>query len=307
MLLAGLVALTTLFILITPPAQGAGAVPYGGRPGLLIIAHGSPSPPWNRQVMELEQAVVRLLGADNPFMKVKVVFMEFAEPNVADGVEALQEHGCSRIVAVPLLIAPSSHSHWDIPALLGIYSDPKKEKGLSEEGARVVRAQVPVTLTTTLAEGDVIEKVMLKRVRQLSTDPNDEALVLLAHGSEAIPPAWEMFLKRTVTYVCAKTGISYGDWACVAVGQEYDRAVTAIQEAARYRDRVIVIGAYLSMGADRVHERWQTRIAAAADGPEAGNPLKGLDIALAEQGLLPDERVAAWIVATAQGEIARHP
>jgi sirohydrochlorin ferrochelatase len=286
-------------------AVGEGAK---GKPGLLIIAHGSPAPRWNEPVLGQEQKVRELLGPDNPFAKVKVVFMEFAEPNVADGVADLEKAGCSRIVAVPLLIAPSSHSHWDIPALLGLYSDAKIEKSLRDEGLRVLRSDVPITLTTTLAHSDVIEKVLLERVRALSGDPNEEAIVVLAHGSEAIPPAWDDLMKRTVTYLCGRTGISYGDWACVGVGQEYNQAAAAIRTAAEHRKRVIVVGAYLSLGPKRMHDRWVSRFnrqEAQMHGFE--NPLDGLDVNLAEQGLLPDEMVTQWIAETAKGEIERHP
>ncbi len=274
------------------------------RPGLLIIAHGSPSKVWNQPVLEQEQKVREGFGQDNPYTKIKVVFMEFAEPNVADGLEELQAAGCTRIVVVPLLIAPSSHSHWDIPALLGIYGDPEIEAALREEGLRPMRPKVPVTLTTTMAHSDVIEKIMLKRVKQLSSDPEKEALVLLAHGSEAIPPAWDRFLKRTVTYACGQTGISYGDWSTIAVGQEYDRAVGAILEAAKHRDRVIVVGAYLSLSANRIHTRWVERMEKQDPGMHGtGNPLKELDIRFADQGLLPDPLVTQWIVDTARAEI----
>lgn len=283
--------------------------PRAGKPGLLIIAHGSPSQPWNQRVKELEPKIRKAFGDENPFVETKVAFMEFTEPNVAAGVEALQSAGCSRIVAVPLLVAPSSHSHWDIPALLGIYSDAAVEKELRAEGLRVVRPRVPVTVTTTLAESDAIEKIMLKRMRQLSSDPGREAIVLLAHGSEAIPPAWERFMKRTVTYVCGRTGISYGDWATVGVGQEYQRAIAAIQEAAEHREHVIVVGAYLSMGVARMHGRWTQRAGGhhGAEAHTAENPLEGLNLQLSEQGLLPDETVTQWIVDTARAEIQRHP
>lgn len=289
-------------------SNSPGATSKSGGPGLLIVAHGSPAEIWNQQVLGQEQKVRAGFGDDNPFAEIKVVFMEFAEPNVADGLCALEKAGCRRIVAVPLLIAPSSHSHWDIPTLLGIYSDPQVEKALREEGARLVRTAVPVTVTTTLDKSDVIERIMLKRVRQLSRDTKQEAVVLLAHGSEAIPPAWDRFMRRTVTYLCGQTGISYGDWAAVGVGQEYSRAAAAMQEAARHKDRVIVVGAYLSMGVTRMHDRWMARFneqGAEMRGME--NPLQGLNLELAEQGLLPDELVTQWIVDTARSEVQRHP
>lgn len=305
--LLGLLAVLAL-LAVTTLAYGRSESVSSGKPGLLVIAHGSPAKAWNQPVLDQENKVVELLGQDNPFGKVKVVFMEFAEPNVADGLEELQKAGCSRVVAVPLLIAPSSHSHWDIPALLGLYSDPRIEKTLREEGARLVRCPIPVTLTTTLSDSDVIERVLLKRVRALSNDPNREALVLLAHGSEEVPGAWEEFMKRTATYICGKTGISCADWACVGVGQEYGRAAAAIQSAAERRDRVIVVGAYLSSGVQRMHKRWMDRFEGQhAEMPGMENPLKGLNVSLAEQGLLPDEAVTEWIADAARGEIARHP
>jgi sirohydrochlorin ferrochelatase len=300
-----------LVFLLTSTGWAADDGQHTGRsrdkPGLLIIAHGSPSPQWNEPVLAQERNVLKILGADNPFTKIKVVLMEFAEPNVADGIAELEQAGCDRIVAVPLLIAPSSHSHWDVPALLGIYSNAKIEKDLLDEGARLLRSDVPITLTATLDESDVIEKVMLKRVRQLSRDPKNEAVVLLAHGSKATPSAWERLMKRTVTNICGRTGISYGDWACVGVGQEYGRAASAIQEAAQHRDHVIVVGAYLSLGVHRIHERWSARFEKESPMPGIENPLKNLSIRNSTQGLLPDEAVAQWIAATAKDEITRHP
>lgn len=305
------IVLTLLVVFLTSVAWASGESERSGnsrrKSGLLIIAHGSRSPQWNEPVLAQEKKVLEILGPDNPFAEVKMVFMEFAEPNVADGITELEQAGCDRIVAVPLLIAPSSHAQWDVPALLGIYSNAVIEKDLQREGARILRSRVPVTVTATLSDSDVIEQVMLKRVRRLSGDPGSEAVVLLAHGSEETPVAWDRLMKRTATYICGRTGISYADWAYVAVGQEYGRAVAAIQKAAEHRDHVIVIGAYLSLGADRIQKRWTARFDKDAGASGSGNPLEELSIRLAGQGLLPDEAVAEWIAATAKDEIRRHP
>lgn len=277
------------------------------KPGLIIIAHGAPWPQWNKPVLGLEQAVISELGDDNPFGKIKVVLMEFAKPSVADGIKELEEAGCSKIIAVPLLIAPSSHSHWDIPALLGIYSDAKMEKELKNEGAEIVRSKLPITVTGTLAESDVIEKIMLKRAKELSSDPNNEAVVLLAHGDHYTPDLWDSFMKKTVTYICGKTGISCGDWVCVEMGQGYDKAASAIACAAESRKTVIVVGAYLSTGVDKLHTRWLKEFEAMAKSmPGLENPLKDLDIKLSAKGLLPDPMVAKWIAEVSKGECVRN-
>lgn len=287
------------------------------KPGLLIISHGAPWPQWNQPVLNLEKAVTNELGSDNPFSKVKVVFMEFAKPSIADGVKEFEDAGCGRIVAVPLLIAPSSHSHWDIPALLGLYSDAKMEQQLKEEGAKIIRSKLPITLTATLADSGVIEEVMLKRVKELSNDPNNEAVVLLAHGDHMIGGLWEDFMKRTTIYVCGKMGISYGDWTCVEMGQGYDRAVAVISKAGESRKRIIVVGAYLSMGVDKMHARWTKQSNSMLESmPESmpstvqnmlseyENPLKDLDVVFGKRGLLPDSLIGKWIADVSKSEFA---
>lgn len=279
-----------------------------GKPGLLIIAHGAPWPQWNKPVLDLEQVVARNLGDTSPYQKVKVVLMEFASPSVADGVKDLETAGCSRIVAVPLLIAPSSHSHWDIPALLGLYSDVAMEKSLKEEGASIIRSALPITVTNTIAQSDVIEKILLKRVQALSKNPAEEAVVLLTHGDSTLAPIWEKLMKKTTTYICGRTQISYGDWACAEMGQDYDRAAAVIREASESRKRVIVVGAYLAMGVDKMHERWVRQMQSKpSETPESGAPFGDAEIVLAKEGLLPDTLVAEWITDVARAEVTRNP
>lgn len=270
------------------------------RPGLLLVAHGAPWPKWNRPLLDLEKQVCEKLDKKgNPFHAVKLVFMEFASPDVADGIEAMQAAGCDRIIVVPLLIAPSSHSHWDVPALLGIYSDPEMRKTLEEEGTRLVKSKLPITLMPTLADGELIENIMLRQLERLSKDPQNEAVVVLAHGDEGLQPIWDSRMKELLTYLCGKSGISYGDYAFVHIGQSYvTHGVAAVAKAAEKRKRVILLGCYLAMGPEGMHRRYmRTPVNPHMPMP---NPLKGKDIVCATQGLLPDPAVANWIVQTAR-------
>ena len=82
----------------------------------------------------------------------------------------------------PLFIAPSSHSEDDLPNILGIKYDPEVRKALEDEGASLVRTNIHITLAPTLSSGEVIKKSMLDRIRSLSQNPEDEAILLLAHG-----------------------------------------------------------------------------------------------------------------------------
>lgn len=284
---------------VAGPVYGAGA---DARPdneataGLLIIAHGAPFPRWNKPVLKLYPQVLKALGTKSPFRAVRIVFMEFAKPTVADGVKELEAAGCDRIVAVPLLLAPSSHSHWDIPALLGLYADPEIAATLKEEGAEVVHSKLPITVTETMHNADMLREIILDRLKKLSSKPEEEAVVVLAHGCPIFQRHWNDMLKRTVIYLCGKTGITRGDWALVHVGQSYaHEGVPVIASAAGERKRVLVVGLYIGMGVDRMHQRYMNKPAS----PMFPNPLKGKNVVCAKEGLLPDKRVAKWIARTA--------
>jgi hypothetical protein len=281
-------------------ANPTSAVMTDGSAGLLVIAHGAPMPAWNKPVLALEKQVIKALGPNSPFRKVKVVLMEFAKPSVADGVAEMEQAGCSRIVAVPLLIAPSSHSHWDIPALLGLYSDEKMKADLAEEGATIVKSKLPITITATLDSGELLVETMLARVKELSKNPAEEAVVVLAHGDDGLKPYWDALMKRITYHICGKTGITCADWAYVHVGQGYrSHGVPAIMAAAENRKRVLLVGCYVSMGAAGMHKRFMGR-PMRIHGMALPNPLKGKDIIAARHGLLPNPEVAKWIAKTAK-------
>lgn len=80
---------------------------------LLLVAHGSRRPAANEEVRRLA-AAVRRRAADR-FAVVKVAFLEFAEPSVAEGIEACVAQGASVVTVVPYLLAAGSHVARDIP------------------------------------------------------------------------------------------------------------------------------------------------------------------------------------------------
>lgn len=107
--------------------------------GLLLIAHGAPSSKWNKPVIEFGNRVAKEAIKDGKFKAVRTAMLEFTEPDVPTAVAELEAAGCDSIVAVPLFIAPSGHSHFDVPAALGIYSSPRIKAIIAEEGGRLAR------------------------------------------------------------------------------------------------------------------------------------------------------------------------
>ncbi len=261
--------------------------------GLLVVVHGSPSPSWNEPMEQLEKDLIKAIEKNScPFKSAKVVNLEFKEPLVAEGVDELIEHGCQNIVCMPLFIAHSSHVVYDVPAVLGLYSSKDIYETLKEEGARIASSKVPIVMGPTISESDLMLESALQRVKKLSNDPQNEAVVIFAHGDHGIDGVWNDLARRTATYVCGKTGITYADWAFVEVGQSYHtHGVSTIAKAGQHKKRVLVIGLYISMGPERMHKRYLEKF---------DEPFKNeaFEVIYSNRGFLPDPNVVDWLVNT---------
>ena len=266
------------------------------RNALLIIAHGSPSQKWNQPVLNIENQVKELLHAKKiiGFEEVRVALMEFTEPSIATVVKDLENKGITKIFALPLFIAPSGHSVYDIPTLLGLYYDKEMDDLLKEEKAEIVNTNIQITVGPTLNYVNVMKDILLDKVKALSKNPKEEALVILAHGDENFMPIWENLSNETGNYIIGKTGIEYFDKAFVEVGQSFAvDGVSPILKASENKKKVIVVGMYLSMGVKNMADN--SGIIMMGRTVESKKMFEGKNIVFAEDGLLPDKRIVEWI------------
>lgn len=266
--------------IITLLPQAVIAGPKQDKIGLMVIAHGSQRLSWNETLRLLEPQVREVIECDPGasayhLWDVNVCFLEGTTPTIETVLSRLERDGCTRVVAVPLFVAPGGHVSVDIPKALGL---------IPGQGRAT---DIPVVLTGPLSTGKVLERWAVSQVRALSTTPEQEAVVLLAHGGHD-PLVWEQLMRRMASHVCGATGATYADWAIVQVGQSYRRhGVEVIQRALQHRPRVIVLGAYAALSAARIHEKW------------AGDIRFGGRVAFSRQGVLPNPDVPRWIVTTA--------
>jgi sirohydrochlorin ferrochelatase len=274
-------------------------------PGLLLIAHGSPSAAWNGPVLDLGRRVADEAARGGTFKAVRTAMLEAVQPDVPTAVAELEAEGCDRIVAVPLFIAPSGHTHFDVPAVLGIYASPRTTNLLAQEGARIARPKVPITLVETLSEGEVLSAFVVDEVRKLSRSPKDEALVVLAHGDPEHHLLVDRLLRQIVTGCCGATGVAQGDWAFIGVGQEYlANGVPAIKAAAEGKKRVLVVGLYLSTSAAKLHRRALAMTHHREPGQDPGHdPLQGHDVVFSEGAVIDHPSLIPWILASAQAAL----
>ena len=225
--------------------------------GLLLIAHGSPMPQWNAPVLKIEKEVKTILSQKgcNQFSAVRVALMEFNEPSINTVIKDFEKRGIDKVYAIPLFIALSGHSLFDIPAILGLYSDKDILNEIKSEGTEIVDTKVKITIGPTLNHGDILNNSMLDRVKALSTTPDSEGVVLLAHGDERFEPIWDSICKEIGYYVCAKTGIDYFDYAFVEVGQSFAaEGVPTILKAAEKKGILLLLDYTFQW----VWKEWQT-------------------------------------------------
>lgn len=82
--------------------------------GTILFAHGARDPRWAAPF----EAVADTMRAAEPALPVRVAFLDFMAPTLADAAAALVDAGCSRIVVVPMFLGAGGHVRQDLPRLL---------------------------------------------------------------------------------------------------------------------------------------------------------------------------------------------
>ena len=132
--------------------------------GLIIVAHGSPMPQWNEPVLKIEKEVKTIMShmENNQFSAIRVAFMEFTEPSINTVIKNFENAGIDKIYVIPLLIAPSGHSLFDIPTILGLYSDKDILREIKSEGTHIVNTKIKITIGPTLNNSGILKNSILQ-------------------------------------------------------------------------------------------------------------------------------------------------
>ena len=84
------------------------------KPGLLLFAHGARDPRW----AEPFDAVAARLRRREPTLQIRLAFLEFMPPTLAEAGESLVSAGCDRVDVLPLFLGAGGHVRNDLPRLL---------------------------------------------------------------------------------------------------------------------------------------------------------------------------------------------
>lgn len=270
--------------------------------GILLLAHGGRED-WNREVLELASKV----DAERP---VEVAFGMANKRAIQDAVNRLAEREVTGIVAVPLFISSHSSVIRATEYLLGKRDDaPPQMEAFARMSARhaeshggtdpdfdwttPIETALPVELTGALDAHAAVAEILIARALEVSETPADEVVVVVAHGptSEEDNDLWLGNMSLLVKRMRAAASFSRIDHLTVRDDAPDDVQAKATRELRSVVERgaeegksVLIVPLLLSYG-----------------GIEKGirERMEGLDYRMAAQGLLPDDRLAGWVLAQA--------
>ena len=271
--------------------------------GVLILAHGG-RPEWNERVMALVARVNERQPADVAFGMASRAAMQAA-------VDRLVSRGATGIVAVPLFVSSHSGVITSTEYLLGLRREvptdlpilARGDHGHSGTGAdsrtahadptAPLTATVPVRMTPALDQHPVVADIVITRARAISRDPGRDAVIVVAHGPTRDEENARWLEDMAVTAARVRAAIPFRSVDYLTVR---DDAPSAIRDAATAELRALV--------ARRAGEGARVLIVPLVmsfGGIEQGIRMRlaGLDVVMAEQGLMPDDRLVDWVLAMA--------
>jgi sirohydrochlorin ferrochelatase len=244
-----------------------------GKPGVLVISHGSPDPNWVAFVDETVADAADELREDIPIVSS---FLEIVEGRlIQDGIDQLEDMGVTDMIVIPLFVSSGSTHIDEISYALGIKSTPEKETDLE-----------PFSLTARVFFGDpidddpIVAEIVWDKVKELSTKSDREVLLLVGHGSrhESFRQRWE----RGIAGLSARVGnlgqMANADYALLSPDSLRSK-VSYWQKERGYE--VIVAPLFLSKGY--------------FTGTVIPTRLEGLEYRYSGEALLPHSKLSRWI------------
>ena len=274
--------------------------------GILLLAHGG-SQQWNEEVNKLARGVDKTVATE-------VAFGMATKRNIQSAVDRLIARGVTEIVAVPLFV--SSHSsvitstHYllglrkEAPRELAIYAKMDHGHGGHENhnagmNATVsdpmvpVKSSVPIRMTSALDRHAIVSDILFSRAQSISRQPKDEVVIVVAHGpvSDQENAKWLADMSVLVEQMTKKGGFTRVEYMTVRddAPEPLRSQATAelrkmVEHATGENKQVLIVPLLMSFG-----------------GIEGGvkKRLEGLNYIMCKQALLPDNRLADWVLLSA--------
>ena len=79
--------------------------------GLILFAHGARDPRWAQPF----EAVASRLRAARPGLPLRLAYLEFMKPTLAEAAGELVAQGCTRLSVLPMFLGAGGHVRQDLP------------------------------------------------------------------------------------------------------------------------------------------------------------------------------------------------
>lgn len=258
--------------------------------GVLLVNHGSRSEAWRNSLLDLEKNVRDSILQNGNIKGVKTAFMEYTEPSIATRLKEFDKEGYSDVILVPVFLTVSSHSFDDIPTLIGQKDDPQSIESFKIENMERYKPRARVHITPLLDFTDILKKNILRRYQEISKDPANEGLVLIAYGDKTYNAEWTKLMENVGEYVkehTIMTDYNYG-WCGHLVHYSPDSTTFPVKEMLQKKNEAVVIPVLVAFD-----EMFQGRII--ADGIKKIQSSKA-KVVYRPDAILPDKDVEQWVI-----------
>ena len=304
---------------IVAPAPTTGA-PSASSIGILLMAHGG-GKDWDGKVKSVAADV-------DQKMPTEVALGMADRATLQAGVDNLIARGVTEIVAVPLFVSSHSSVIESTKYLLGIRGDAPKEladfamddmthisdthcapsaptpsgpakdassldTGKKIEMPKPVKSPVPIRLAPALDHHPLVAQILADRAEAIAKDPAHDVVIIVAHGpnEDQDNALWLADMNALVAEMSAQRNYARIEYATLRDDADdaiRDKATAQLRRSAQSANdagyHVLIVPLLLSYG-----------------GIESGlrQRLDGVEHTLSSQGLLPDPRIAQWVIESA--------
>jgi len=160
--------------------------------GVLLIAHGSSNPTWQKDIED----AVRQVETKLPIV---ISYLEFTEDlTIEKGIRELENRGMTTIITIPLFISSGSTHIDEIKYALGIIEETEVDTDLTK-----IETKCRLIWCDPMDDHPAILELISERISSLSTDTEREVLLLVAHGSDEVEfhTIWEELLERIKRHI----------------------------------------------------------------------------------------------------------
>jgi len=260
----------------------------GGKAGILVISHGSREAAWVKLVDEAVAAAAHAVsrrhsGEKSAELPVVSAYLEIVEGRlIQDGIDELEAEGVTELYVLPFFVSSGSTHVDDIAQAFGMPPVTPERPGELEPFRLATSTQV--TFGHPISDDPGIAQLLLENIAELSSDPEREGLLLIAHGASepVFYERWHGGLMQLAEQMRSIGGFAAADAALLRPDQAAERLQKLAHSLNEHEyGSIIVVPLFISEG-------YFTNTV-------IPSRLQGLNYRYNGRALLPHPRMVSWL------------